>query len=251
MLLQRHFAKRPSIKQILSWFKEPPVLIKEGEGGAGRRKGMEDQEDAKMQKMRESRKQKKEEYELLQRKLKQQMTLQREHHHHEEKEAKEVREASGINKTRERAQSDPRDLSGRADEDGNYVVQHSEIPRNLSEGDENASIDAEEEEKQRHKKRNVSRPATSAGERQRQRDRGEIWVPEPQLSTRQIIAGKNRIENELRRKKLQLRNMKQISELSESLVGGGGENQLAVENEIRNCVSKQLLGKPCLVLKYI
>ena len=72
MLLQRNHSKRPSIKQILSWFKEPPVLIKEGEGGGGRKTTGGEDEDARMKKMRESRKQKKEEYELLQRKLREQ-----------------------------------------------------------------------------------------------------------------------------------------------------------------------------------
>ena len=58
MLLQKNYAKRPSIKEILSWFKEPPVHIKDNGGGGKDRRGS-GAEDPRMQKMRQERKQKK------------------------------------------------------------------------------------------------------------------------------------------------------------------------------------------------
>ena len=40
-------------------------------------------------------------------------------------------------------------------------------------------------------------------------------VPEPQLTTRQIVANRHKIENEIKRKKLQLRNTKKLVALAE------------------------------------
>ncbi|GMH95100.1 hypothetical protein TrST_g1575 [Triparma strigata] len=203
MLLQRNHSKRPSIKQILSWFKEPPVLIKEGEGGGGRKTIGGEDEDARMKKMRESRKQKKEEYELLQRKLRE----QRQEGLSTEKEEKDPSGNDDSDRFgRERSRSDdPRDLSGRAVENfGEDGQARPSRPRNLS-GD----VPREQD---------MAR-SSGQGERARRNDKSRSEspdVPEPQLTARQMAANRQRIENELRRKRLQLKNMKKLSELSES-----------------------------------
>ena len=143
-----------------------------------------------MQKMRESRKQKKVEYELLQQKLRQQMTAQREHEEEKDvKEGRDGRDGSGDNQ-RERAQSDPRDLSGRADDDGTHYSQHqgsnpgSSRPRNLSGGDEPGF----NEDKRHYQRADAPRPSTSAGERHRRQGReGTVKVPEPQVRTARTV----------------------------------------------------------------
>ncbi|GMI02738.1 hypothetical protein TrLO_g5665 [Triparma laevis f. longispina] len=202
MLLQRNHTKRPSIKQILSWFKEPPVLIKEGEGGGNMKNFGGEDEDARMKKMRESRKQKKEEYELLQKKLLEKRTegLGTEK---EEKLGGELNSELGSERSsnRDRSRSeDPRDLSGRAvDNFGDINV--SSRPRNLS-GDADVG-GVSEGFKDRASRRNKSRSESPD-------------VPEPLMTERQMAANRQRIENELRRKRLQLKNMKKLSELSES-----------------------------------
>ena len=131
MLLQRKQEKRPSIKQILSWFKEPPVQYL---GAADPNKKMLSAEERRMQQMREDRKQKKTEYEMLQKKLREQQAMRT------KVDAKVVSTSPVSSPTKPTAR--PRDMSGTDDDFDEYnkVMQVRLASRRKKEIEEEANL---------------------------------------------------------------------------------------------------------------
>jgi len=215
MMLQKNYSKRPSIKQILSWFGKGYVEKMEElyaeEGGEGGRSndgsGLGGSRGIDLDEERERRLRKKKEYNELSEKLQKERDKSRERGEtrnlKREGERERFEERNGVI-TSELGRDSGRDLSGKwDDEDGNsnsniYVGLHYH---------HRPTDDTEEEEPRIHKNNKLS-----------EHDDNILFkpsrVPRPEKTNHEKRNGNARTENELRRLQLKLKNMTKVNLMS-------------------------------------